>query len=297
MKINDQAFQPVIIIGAGRSGTNMLRDVLTQIPGFGTWPCDEINYIWRHGNTRLPTDEFGPQQATPAVQAYIRQTFAHFAADNKLSYMVEKTCANSLRVSFVDAILPNAKYIFIVRDGRDVVASALKRWSAPLELDYIFKKARYIPPSDIPYYGTRYLGNRIYRLFSGQKRLAFWGPRFQGMQELLQTRSLPEVCAYQWKRCVERAETDFSTITSHRVYKLRYEDLVREPDAEFQKILCFLEARGGGKQIGQLGKAISTTSVGKWQSDLPDATLEAIMPIMQPLLAKYGYDEAYQPVI
>ena len=45
--------QPVVIIGAARSGTNMLRDVLVKLPGVGTWPCDEINYIWRHGNALL----------------------------------------------------------------------------------------------------------------------------------------------------------------------------------------------------------------------------------------------------
>jgi hypothetical protein len=295
MKTKEQAFQPIIIIGAGRSGTNMLRDALTQLPGFGTWPCDEINYIWRHGNTRFPTDEFDPQQATPAVKAYIQRTFARFAKNNKLSYVVEKTCANSLRVGFVDAILPNAKYLFIVRDGRDVVASALKRWSAPIELHYILKKARFIPPGDIPYYGTRYLGNRVYRLLSREKRLAFWGPRFEGMQELLQAHSLPEVCAHQWRRCVERSASNFRTIPAQRVYQLRYEDLVREPDAEFQKILSFLEVKGGkeGKnQFGQLGKAISATSVGKWQTDLSATTLATITPIMQPLLAAYGYDSA-----
>jgi len=291
METKELAFQPVIIIGAGRSGTNMLRDVLTQFPGFGTWPCDEINYIWRHGNTRFPTDEFAPEQATPAVKAYIRHTFTRFAEINRLTYVVEKTCANSLRVSFVDTILPNAKYIFIVRDGRDVVSSALKRWSAPLELDYILKKARYIPPSDLPYYGTRYLGNRVYRLFSREKRLAFWGPRFQGMQELLQERSLPEVCAYQWKRCVERAEMDFHNIPAQRVYQLRYEDLVRDPSTEFQRILHFLEAQVEKHEVDQLGNAISTASVGKWQTDLAAATLTAITPIMQPLLTRYGYDE------
>jgi len=34
----------IIIVGAPRSGTNMLRDVLTSFDGVCTWPCDEINY-------------------------------------------------------------------------------------------------------------------------------------------------------------------------------------------------------------------------------------------------------------
>ena len=42
---------------------------------------------------------------------------AVFAKKEKLDVLVEKTCANSLRVPFVEKIVPEAKYIFIVRDG------------------------------------------------------------------------------------------------------------------------------------------------------------------------------------
>ena len=73
------AYQPVIIIGAARSGTNMLRDVLTSLPGVGTWPCDEINYIWRHRNARNPLDEFQPEQATDPVRRFIRGEFDRIA--------------------------------------------------------------------------------------------------------------------------------------------------------------------------------------------------------------------------
>ncbi len=69
-------FQPVIIIGAARSGTNMLRDLLVELPAVGTWPCDEINYIWRHFNAAHPDDEFPPELATPRVRDYLRQSFA-----------------------------------------------------------------------------------------------------------------------------------------------------------------------------------------------------------------------------
>ncbi|HUT60609.1 MAG TPA: sulfotransferase, partial [Phycisphaerae bacterium] len=123
-------YSPIIIIGAGRSGTNMLRDMLTAFPGVGTWPCDEINYIWRHGNARYATDEFPPELARPRVRAYIRRAFDRLAARRGLSHVVEKTCANSLRVQFVRAVVPEARFIHIVRDGRDVAVSAVQRWTA-----------------------------------------------------------------------------------------------------------------------------------------------------------------------
>ena len=59
--------RPMVIVGAGRSGTNVLREVLCSFPGFSTWPCDEINYIWRHGNRGAPTDELTPDDARPEV--------------------------------------------------------------------------------------------------------------------------------------------------------------------------------------------------------------------------------------
>ena len=119
-------YHPVIIIGAGRSGTNMLRDLLTSAPGVETWPCDEINYIWRHGNLTEPSDEFSPLMATENVNSFIRNKFDKLFRLKDCSYIVEKTCANSLRVGFVSKVFPDAKFIHLIRDGRDVVASAKK---------------------------------------------------------------------------------------------------------------------------------------------------------------------------
>lgn len=282
-------FQPIIIIGAGRSGTNMLRDLLTQLPEMGTWPCDEINYIWRHGNITFPTDEFGPQHARLPNKQFIQHQFQQLAEQQKVPYVVEKTCANSLRVCYVDEIFPNAKYISIVRDGNDVVASALKRWHAPLDIKYIAAKARYVPFSDIPYYGWRYIGNRLYRLGSREKRLAFWGPRFVGMDELLRQESLPIVCAHQWKRCVERAEEDFQQIDLSRVFSIQYEHLVDDAHRSLSNLLDFLQIEVKNMTIAQLTQDIRPDSVGKWRTDLSDEIVAKIQPVIHGVQTKYGY--------
>ncbi|MDZ7846842.1 MAG: sulfotransferase [Owenweeksia sp.] len=167
--------QPVIIIGAGRSGTNILRDSICSLPGFETWPCDEINYIWRHGNIGKATDRFTPEDARPSVKKFIRSQFEKFQRSSGAGTVVEKTCANSLRVAFINEILPGARYIFIVRNGYDVTSSAMARWRATLDLDYILKKARYVPKSDIPYYASRYLANRIKKFFPLKSAWPFGG--------------------------------------------------------------------------------------------------------------------------
>ena len=185
MPVLAHAAQPVIIIGAGRSGTNMLRDVLTKLEGVDTWPCDEINYIWRQGNRDHPTDEFTAAHATDDVTHSIRSAFSRRIRQSDLCnyaegrrFILEKTCANSLRVPFVDAVLPEARYIFLIRDGRDVVASARKRWQAPLDIPYLLAKARYVPPSDLLYYASRYLGNRLSRQRSAEKEVVGLGTTF-----------------------------------------------------------------------------------------------------------------------
>lgn len=176
-------YQTVIIIGAPRSGTNMLRNMLIKLPGAGTWQCDEINYIWRHGNCRYPSDELEPEMATKKVKHYIRGHFNKIAQSQKLDMVIEKTCANSLRVNFVDQIFPDAKYIFIVRDGIDVVGSAMQRWKANLDISYVLQKVKYVPIADFPYYGRIYLVNRLFKFFLKRR-----GSNYGDLYQMIYTR-------------------------------------------------------------------------------------------------------------
>ncbi|MFC1819119.1 sulfotransferase [Thermodesulfobacteriota bacterium] len=284
-------YEIVIIIGAPRSGTNMLRDMLIQIPGVGTWPCDEINYIWRHGNLRYPSDEFNPQMATPNVKRYIQKQFGKFAKGRNLCTVVEKTCANSLRVGFVDKIFPDAKYVFIVRDGVDVVGSALKRWKASLDIPYILKKARYVPPTDLPYYASRYLINHLYRLVSRENRLSLWGPAIDNIDKLLERYSLSEVCSIQWKACVDNSERDFSSIPSENILRIKYEEFVKEPVAEFSRLANFLNKQVSDSVNDYLRKNVRPNSVGKGRKALGEVEVENLMPLIANTLQRYGYDE------
>ncbi len=282
------SYQSVVIIGAPRSGTNMLRDILTCLPGVGTWPCDEINYIWRHGNVRFPSDEFTSQQARPEVQRYIRSQFSRLASRYQLNTVLEKTCANSMRVGFVDAVLPDAKYIFMVRDGLDVIGSAILRWKAELDIPYLMKKARYVPMTDLPYYASRYLRNRVHRFFSRDKQLAFWGPQMNHMQDLLQRYSLPQVCALQWQTCVRNSQQGFAAIDSSRVIRLRYEDFVCNPAHELQQIAEFMGKPVSIETAQQLTSGVSGRSVGKGRASLDDSVLSDVIPLIGKTLADFN---------
>ncbi len=280
-------YQPVIVIGAPRSGTNILRNVLTEIQDVGTWPCDEINYIWRHGNRSYPSDVFPVELARPSVKAYIRRQFERLAEKRRLRVVVEKTCANSLRVGFVNEIVPTAKYVFIVRNGFDAVASAMKRWKAGVNVPYVLRKARYIPLSDVAYYASCFVGNRLHRLFSGQRRLAYWGPRLDELETFLKTHSLEEVCAIQWQQCVTFAERALSELPSDRVCRVRYEDFATAPAEETRRICDFIPCEVP-PNLDDLVRNVSAASIDKGFHEL-GGVVDRLRPLIGATLRQYGY--------
>ena len=267
----------------------MLRDVLTSLEGIETWPCDEINYIWRHGNIRHPSDEISADLATAKVRKYIRDHFNSIIKKTGAEVVVEKTCANSLRVPFVDQVVPEAKYLFIYRDGIDATGSAKLRWTAKLDIAYILEKVRFVPKVDLPYYAFRYLWARLYRFFSKEKRLAFWGPALYNMQDILQKYSLDEVCALQWQRCVEQSEKAFSTMPDAKVLRIRYEDFVQSPQEELKRILDFMGRQVPEEVLASTVSGVSPKSLGKGRQSLGEEKVRQLEELVGDTLKRYGY--------
>ena len=282
---------PTIIIGAGRSGTNALRDALCTLRDFHTWPCDEINYIWRHGNKEVATDQFSRSHARPEVASFIREAFAQEARKDQTATLVEKTCANSLRVGFVHEVFPEAQFVHITRDGRDVAASAIDRWTAPLDVPYLAAKARYVPKTDLPYYASRYLGSRVAKVRSSEDRLSWWGPKFEGMEHLTPETPLVEVAARQWERCVALSVEQLALVPQEQVLNVRYSDLVEDPRNTLATITEFLGKDIGDSALSIAANTIRAGSVGKWRSALSAEQIEMIAPIVDPALAMIGLNE------
>ena len=269
---------PVIIVGAARSGTNMLRDALTQIPGAASWPCDEINPIWRHHWAAYPTDELRPHHATPRVRRYIRAAFSRLANRTNARWVVEKTCANSLRVDFVQTVFPEAKFVFLLRDGRDVAASALKRWTAKPDWRYLARKARHLPLGDTPYYALRYLRYQFYRARSKTDRYRTWGPRFEGIDQMLLTHPLLEVCAEQWRQCVVQSHAALIRLAPERVCYLRYEVLAARPQQELQRVSDFIGVSESRHLPRSIAAGITSANTGKWRNEVTPHMLAAFEP-------------------
>jgi hypothetical protein len=265
----------------------MLRDAVSALAGFTTWPCDEVNYLWRHGNLRTPHDELAPEQATPRIRRYVSRRFAR--RSRRGEHVVEKTCANSLRVAFVDRVLPEAKFVWIVRDGRDAVPSARRRWHAKLDLGYAAAKARFIPPSDLPYCAARHFARRVHRLRSADGQVASWGPRLRDMDALVASRPPLEVCALQWRRCVEQAAGDLAMLDSARVHRIRYEDFVAEPATHLADIAAFAGRPAHDDDVCAAVSHVVPEKAAAPRALLSDEEYAELEALMAPALAAHGY--------
>ena len=213
----------IFLIGAARSGTRFLRNCFSVSDEIEIVPYD-IGYVWRYGNEKISHDELKPSDLDNKIKFWIRKTLPKMTIKKKHSkFIFEKTVSNSLRVSFVEKIFPNSKFIHIVRNGRDVIHSSTKQWSLPPNKNYLIQKIRYFPFSNYRY-ALWFIWNLIYSKF--MKLPTIWGPRYNGIDQDVKNLSIEELCSKQWSRSVNVAEEQLNRIDNKRVYRISYEKLI-----------------------------------------------------------------------
>jgi hypothetical protein len=285
--------RPIVIVGAARSGTKILRDVLAAAPGARAVPYD-VHYVWRYRADEAD-DVLDPARLTPVRRQFIARTLrslAGIAAGDDRTRLIEKSVSNTLRVPFVDAVLEDAHFVHLVRDGRDVTESAMRLWQAPPDWGALMTKLRGIPLANLGY--VAWFGwNTLKGLASGRRGGKVWGPRYPGIEADADRLGLAGVCARQWRESVSRARADLARLDPDRVSEIRYEDLVRD-GAALDRLLArtgldrdpadaaAIRAAWAAKMRADMG--------GKWR-DMAPADRTAMLDIIGPLLAELGYEE------
>lgn len=265
---------PLIILGAPRSGTNLLRDILCTYPLMATWPCDEINPIWRYGVFDYPHDELPVSLITSVNTKYIRNRFLRLASMHSVPYVVEKTCANSLRVPYVSKILPEAKYIVITRSGFDCALSASIKWSQRPDLAYLLQKSLCAPPSFHTFYFRKLL-NTFTTSLNTRRQDRLWGPIYREMSHDLNTLSTLEVCGKQWRSCTQSTYESLQLL-SLPYFHLNYESLVRDPFNTLSSLFQFLGLDINDKWLAKLSSPIYASSIGLAEKTLNKELLDQL---------------------
>jgi len=155
--------EPVFIVGMNGSGTTMLLDCLGRHPMLYGFPRetrtlpDIINTDWGdldndenytrlweavraiiwfaaiNGNKKPPRPNnylSFPRTLTAVINAH----YAYFAKRQSKTRWLEKTPQHAQHLSSLSRVFPNAKFIHMIRDGRDCAASFERRWGRTPEL-------------------------------------------------------------------------------------------------------------------------------------------------------------------
>jgi hypothetical protein len=279
----------LVLIGAARSGTKVLRDALAQAALVGAVPYD-VGYVWRYGNDDCPDDTLAGRAPSERARTFIRH-FVDRYAGGAPSTVIEKTVGNTMRVPFVADVLPDAQFVHIVRDGVDVIESTMRQWRAPTELRYALKKARHFPLRLVPSYGRRYAVASWRRRRNARQANATWGVRYPGIDADVQQCDLLTVCTRQWVQSLRRADADLH-IVGRPVVEVRYEDLVADPDKQLSRVLEAFGVASRDQDVRRAAAQIRGATVGSGRRALSPEQLLVVEREAGDLLARLGYAPA-----
>jgi hypothetical protein len=191
---------PIFVIGAARSGTTWVYDILTAHPevagAYESWLFTPAN-----GLGSLFTEAHWPKKPSGLGQLLEREdliTYARQMAVNILGhaiypehhYLVEKSPSHIFNIALIRELFPDARFIHVIRDGRDVSVSVRAARNAWM---------------------------RTWRATFGRS---------------------VRTSAQSWKNAVEAGQKQALTLGDHYL-EVRYEALRRDPFAEYRRMFDF----------------------------------------------------------
>lgn len=268
---------PIFIVGCHRSGTSIFYQKLALHPDLAciTTTTKKIsNPVFlmralmllrtREQNTtptggnvwgrfcRAEDDAMEAADATPAAAAYFRKVVRnHLELFHKPRFL-SKSPANSVRISYLHAIFPDAYFVHLVRDGRAVARSILQ-------------------------------GRQKKGLHTLQ------GARFRGWQEIMGLPPL-ESCAAQWKRTVECIEESAARLPARQYLRVRYEDFMSRPREVTLSLATWCGLPAGEPWLSQVCEGLRSQNR-KWKEAFKAEEIEMLNRLLADRLRTFGYGE------
>ncbi|MCB0153216.1 MAG: sulfotransferase [Anaerolineae bacterium] len=299
--------QTVFIVGSPRSGTTLLGDILDLHPQIGRW-YEPYFVLDRHFQD-APNDCRTAFDATDLVRQDILRAFVAFRQKRNCRIVIDKTPRNCLRIPFLQAIFPQAKFIHMLRDGRDTTLSIYREWCKRENIvghgknfwqgiGILKEFLDEHPTWDHKIAALRFEIGSPANLFKGRTQLFYrlrrwhgrvgWGPQFAGWQALIDQVSTLEFNAFQWAKCIEAVLETSPHLDQSRFLEIRYEPLLEQPNQTLSQIFNFLEIDQPTDFVLRLPQ-LKNSNTGKWREAFSAEEQARIAPIVEPLLNRLGY--------
>lgn len=291
------------LIGSPRSGTTILENILNCHDRIAE--LYEPYYLWERHFDAGASDVWDEADLTPVAAGKLRQEFSIFAAKQGKPIVLDKSPVHAFNIPIVRAVFPDARWIHIVRDGRDVTLSIRREWEkrrrqvADKNFFSLFKTAKgMLDRQPVMRFKLAAIRHELMSTFSLNpyqylnksrwKGNIGWGPRFSGWEDFLDVHPVIAFNAMQWATTVEAAHTYWQGIPRQNRLEIRYETLLTFPEKTISAILEFLGCQPSRAFFDRV-PTLMPENFNKWKTGFTGAQLDLILPILSPMLKTYGY--------
>ncbi len=271
--------RPLFLIGCPRSGTTALLRVLLASQELRSLQA-EGHILWDPFHPRpRESDVLSAADVSDREREYVYLAIRMFVRNRRF---VDKTPPNCLRIPYLDALFPDATFLFLRRRAADNVSSLMEGWRAR----------------------PRFVSHRLPEPLTGidlpdPDRWSF--VLVPGWRDL-RSAPLEEICARQYVACNEAVLAARGAMDPFRWVDVSYEDLVAAPVAEVRRLsgelgLAFtpeLERAAAALADRVAPTALTPPRRDKWREQNREA-IERILPLCAETEKRLGYEPAAAP--
>lgn len=276
-----QRNDPFFVVGAHRSGTTLLRLMLSSHPRLYLPPESEfipaffdrspsrtldrtesrrilgkifqLRFVREWRGAPPDIDDLVPEGETITPARLVDALFTAYAWQHGAARWADKTPTYTSHIDLLHCIFPRARFIHLIRDGRDVALSVLDTWGRRAHVDLVF-------------------------------------------------------AARTWKRRTTDARRSAGRLPPELMIELRYEDLVVDPEPQLRRICRFLDEDYHPKMLqfhltaeetileGGFHDAVrhplSTKRIDRWRKEMAPSDLRVFEAIAGSTLTALGYEGA-----
>lgn len=221
------AEKPIFIMAAPRSGSTLLFETLMRHQQLWSFGDEGHGWIEKYpklrplrggvASNRLTTTDLdsglAEQLRQDMLQGMISAQGERVNSDTGAIRLLEKTPKNCLRIPFIDAIYPDARYIYLYRDPKESISSIIEGW----------RHQRFVTYGDVR---------------TAHGRWCFLRP--PDWQEMI-NRPLHEIAAFQWQTCQDIILDDLTVIEPTRWTICAFDELLGDAQGTISRLQNFCE--------------------------------------------------------
>jgi hypothetical protein len=270
----DRFDRPIFILAAPRSGSTLLFETLARSPGVWTIGDESHEVFERIAKFDPMRRGFDSNRLTAAdydgdTAAALRGNFLALLrdrdgrplpAEHDAVRLLEKTPKNALRTPFLDAVFPDALFIYLYREPHENISSILEAW----------KSGRFVTYPRLPDW-------------EGPPWSLLLIPQWRE----LRGKSLVEIAAEQWATANRCLLDDLAQLSHDRWTTVSYAELTADPQGAAERLCRFAGVRWDQQLRGSLPLSRHTLTPpdpNKWRRNA--ALLQSVLAAVEPIAAR-----------